>query len=392
MSRWSLILILMIAAAAAGGACYFWFGPPAELPPQDRFEAALDALEAEDYESVRETMAALRSSPGYEDHCRILQVGLLVRNGNPSLALETLKAMPPKGELAALIYQFTGEALYKVGQPNQALFCMGQLLELEPENVEAHRWLAAIYYDLGSLQLARYHLGKVIELAPDDYRPHRLRAVIHSDFEQYAEAVKDFRRALELPAPESVRADIRRGLADALLKAKEFRAVIELYADAEPAGEVWLARSIAWRGMAEQQKSQQALAEAQQLMPDDPEVWKQQALLAVDRNELAEAKEQFDKFLRLNPHDVEVLYQQALVEKKLGNEEASARLLERKESSQKLFEEMTELSRDILTDPEDVRSRERLAEICDQLGLAQMAVVWRKAARESALISQMAKP
>ena len=382
----SLIAIVGVGLAVLGG--YFYWRQLSDPPPEDLFQSGLISLEAGDYETVRKTVKKLRGESGFEKERELLQVGLLVRTGKSAYALERLKSLPPEGEYAPLIYQFAGEALYQENQLPPALFCMKKLLELEPENEEAHRWLAAIYYDLGSLHLALVHIDQVVKLAPEDYRPFRLRAVIQTDFEQYSAAIDDYRRALELELPKKLVPAVKMEFANALLKQKKHGDVLELLKDEDSTAEVWLTRSIAYRGMGKLRNARNALTEAEKLDPDNPLVWKQSALLHVDQNEPAQAKKLFDGYLLQNPHDVEILYQQALVEKGLGNDAESVKLMQRKNNSQKLFEEMTALSKKILNDTRDVRSRQRLAEICDQLGRSKMAAVWRNAAKASGALVQ----
>lgn len=353
------------------------------VQPERLFERALADLDAGNFQAVEQAIETLLSQPDFERERRLLLAGLLVRQGDSSTALKELESFTPEGKLAALYYQFSGEALYREHDLTAALYCMSQLLKLEPENPAAHRWLAAIYYDLGALSLAMDHLDRLVELAPEDYRPHRLKAVIHSDFEQYQLAVDDYRRALERDVPAELRASLRLQLAGSLLKLDRFQDVLDLFSVVEPDAEIWLARAKAWRGLGEQARFREALQQAQSLAADDIEVVKLTGYAHLDRGELEAAREEFATIVEQEPFDVEALYQLALIERQLGHDGVYEELMHRKEASQKLYEEMTDLSRKILTDPLDAGSRDRLAEICTQLGKEKMAEVWRRAAAES---------
>lgn len=373
-------VVSMILAVIAGIA--FW-RPWAETP-EVLFEQAMLALDKGDFATVETTIEKLQSRQKFDPQGRLLLAGLLVRQGDSRTALKELQTIHnPSAEVSPRFYQFSGEALYQEGDLISALSCMSQLLKLKPESIDAHRWSAAIYYDLGALDLAMVHLNQIVELAPDDYRPHSLKGVIHSDFEQYQLAAEDYKKALALEMPETVRDSTRMDYTDTLLKLNQFREVLDLLAGLKPNTQICLARARAWRGLGERDNFQKELQQAQKFSPDDIEVVKLQAYYHLDIQDLISARKRFLEVIESEPYEVESLYQLALVERQLGNNEAYTQLMERKESSQKLYEEMTDLSQKILHDPAEVECRERLAEICEQIGQKKMAEIWRRAARES---------
>jgi len=99
---------------------------------------------------------------------------------------------------AAQATVLASECLIRLEERRPAALALTTLLKRQPDNVDAHRWLAAIYIDLNSPGPAIEYLQKWARLDPTNPRPYRWLGFFERDSDRASEAVEAYRRALQL--------------------------------------------------------------------------------------------------------------------------------------------------------------------------------------------------
>jgi tetratricopeptide (TPR) repeat protein len=315
-----------------------------------------------------------------------------LRTGRPRKALETLAAVPPEGRLREPLYLLTGEALYRTGRLAEAEQVFLRLDKLRPDDPQAVRWLAAIYYDLGAMHDAIARLEQLSRLTPDDFAPHRLLAVIHADFERYPEAIRDYREALRRNPPSGVREEMFKGLARSMIRERQYAEALDLLKDAAPDAEALALRAECRWTLGERDEARRTLDRALAGDPDLRAALLLQARIASDEGKPAAAVPPLTRILEKDPHDMEARYQLALADRALGRDEDFRREMARREESLKLRERLTELNLRAMDEPRNAALRDEIADVCDRLGKGDLAVMWRKAAADCRRYGELTGP
>lgn len=348
--------------------------------PQQRLSAAWEALDAGQFAAVRETLDLFRQDPAQRPAADLLAAALLVRGGQPHLALPALQRLDQDGPQRPRVLQLIGEALYGLRRFAEAEVFFGTLASEHPDDAEAHRWLAATYYDLGSWNSAISALTEVIRIAPDDSRPHRLLGLMHADFELTDQAVTHYRAALERDPPPEIRATIAVELAAALVSQHQYAEARRLLTDVPESPQSASLRAVCEWNLGDPQQARFWVDRAEELGATDAET-------IVLKSELLEAEGRHDDALRILaaavetfPHDAALRYRYAIVLQRAGRDDASEQQFRVWETKRDLATRLTELNLRVIDDADDPELREELAEVCEQLGKQDLAAMWRAAA------------
>jgi tetratricopeptide (TPR) repeat protein len=110
------------------------------------------------------------------------------------------------------------ECLLRLGDYRSAEMALTLLVDRQPDNSEAHRYLAAIYVDVNATNLALPHLREWVRLDAKDPRPYRWLSHITRYTELgYPEAIQAYRKLLQLNLDDSERAEVAMELAEILI-------------------------------------------------------------------------------------------------------------------------------------------------------------------------------
>src|SRR5439155_16723569 len=118
----------------------------------------------------------------------------------------------------------TSECLVRLEERRPAVMALTALLKRQPDNVDAHRWLAAIYIDLNSPGPAIKHLQKWARLDPANPRPYRWMGFLSRNSslsgvaEDLVDSVEVYRKALQLGLEPRERVAVLRELVETLIK------------------------------------------------------------------------------------------------------------------------------------------------------------------------------
>lgn len=221
----SLAVMAMIVSGCGGDARS---GAQAPTSVEALVRAGFEAVDAEDAAAARASIRGLRAANA-EGLAAVVQARLLVARGFSGPALDVLAGIDADGggspgvDVERLVHLVRGDAAYRLQMYPVAERELSAVIGADPESVEAHRLLAAMYYDAGVIPEAIRHLEETARLAPTDARPHRLLGLIHNDYERYTEAVDYYRESLRRSPEQVDRDDVLVELAACLVKLRRHR-------------------------------------------------------------------------------------------------------------------------------------------------------------------------
>jgi tetratricopeptide (TPR) repeat protein len=122
------------------------------------------------------------------------------------------------------------ECLVRLGDYRSAQLALTLLVDRQPDNLDAHRYLAAIFIDVNANRVALPHLREWIRLDANDPRPYRYLTHINRYTEWgYAEAIQAYRKLLQLNLDDSDRAEVAMELAEVLItKLADYQQALEI--------------------------------------------------------------------------------------------------------------------------------------------------------------------
>ncbi|MCY3014952.1 MAG: tetratricopeptide repeat protein [Planctomycetota bacterium] len=232
-------LLLMAGVAVAVAVGWGWKGRRIEAaapPPMVLAREAWESVDREDAAAARAAIRRLRER-GATGLAAVVQARLLVARGFSRPALDVLAALPAEtdgasdADLTRFSHLVRGEAAYRLRIYPVAEQELKEVLAATPDSVDAHRLLAAMYYDAGVIPAAIEQLEATARLAPTDSRPHRLLGLIHNDYERYPEAIEHYRESLRRAPDQPDRDEVLVELAGSLVKLRSHR---EALATLEP--------------------------------------------------------------------------------------------------------------------------------------------------------------
>ncbi len=375
-------MLIFSLSLMAFGACWGlqWRTPtsPRWASPDQLLQQSLQGIQSRDAEEVRQALAGLETYSDQSDRVQLLQGALNLLSDNPQLALQDFAKLDPQGPLRDPLLTLTGEALYRIGKLDEAQHCLLLAVQDNPDNVDALRWLATVNYDLGDIDQTLQLLREVSRVAPQDDRPHQMQGAIYRDFGEHQKAITELGRALELGAKNSH--EIRPLLASSLMSLKQFDAALATLRECpETTVTLSLKADCLWQS-GQASAARETLAQAESLGKLPASGRRLKARILIEHNELPAARQLLESLIVSDPGDDEAQYQLALVFRQLKDESAYQAHLARSESIKSLKTQLTALSEQAMKEPSNAEIRDRLAAICDQLGLQPMAQVWRTAA------------
>jgi len=346
------------------------------------FAIGREALGRGEWTTVSKQIQRLRQKPNATDQIQFLRGGLLLRTGDPRGAIAELVRVRSKGELGDQTLLLLCEAFYQLKQWNNVVSVGLDLLRRDPDLADAHRWLGATYFDLGDMNQAEFHLKELARLAPLDYSPHRLLGVMHKDFEQFQEAIVDFRRSLELRPPSAICGEVQVELAKALVQQNQFDEALRALEFEWPATAVepHIVRAECLWTLDRRDEAKRELLASQKLSPNDPQVLWMIVRMALDEERTPDALQTLQQIVDAEPTNHQALYEISLAYRRLGKEAEAEEFLERRNAARGLFERLVELNKQAIKEPHNADVRIDLANVCDQLGKKELAAVWRDAA------------
>jgi predicted TPR repeat methyltransferase len=219
------------------------------------------------------------------------------------IKLRPSRRRPKKSESSDKERLATAIRLHQGGQVAGAVDIYREVLERNPDDVDALHFLGVAEHQLGQNEVGLAHIGRALELAPDD--AHNNRGNILKRLGRREEAESDYRRALALrprdPNTLNNLGAVLRARGDYGGAESAFREVISLRSDHAPA---WQNLGNTLGAMGRLNEALDAHQEALRLAPDTPASYKHvgEALYAVGRIDDA-AAEVYRRWVAVHPDD-----------------------------------------------------------------------------------------
>lgn len=329
---------------------------------------------------------------GAQDEATVLRSAWLVRRTRYQQALNRLTPSMAAGPLRPHVLRLAGDSLFHLGEFDRAEPLLIQLVAEFPDEVDAHRALATMYYDLGSPELALKALDQVIRLAPLDYRPHHLAGVMLADNENFVTAAQQFRLGLSKAPSEEVRQMMQRELAQTLISLRDFQGALDALAGTPSSSATDTQRAECLWSLGNAEQAARLVDEVLTTHPENVHALKLKARFLEDAGQGEQATKLLQRALVTEPFDLDARYQLVQLYGALGRKEDQATELTEYNRFRELQNRLIELNQQANSDPNAEAPRRELVEVCRALGRHKLADMWQKAAEFCTRRQQSRKP
>jgi tetratricopeptide (TPR) repeat protein len=301
-------------------------------------------------------------------------------------ALEYFAKIRDEGDLRLDGAVLVGQCYIHLKQYKAAETALKFVLSERPDEVDAHRALAVLYYDLGALTLALSHLERVSELDVRDGRPQRLMGLIYQDMRRWDAAVPCYQEALRRELRGLDPAPVKKELAEALVRLSRYPEALEVLQDLEPAAEdvpaIEALRAESYWGQGRLAEAREVLDRALAPSPACADLYRLRAQIYLDTGEPQPAVDLLRRAVAIDPQDHASRYHLVAAYRRLGQTGLAQEQELLVEQTMKDMDEIFRLNKEATKNPWDGAVRLRLAELCDKLGQYQTAKMWRQSAAQ----------
>lgn len=314
------------------------------------------------------------------DEAILLRCSWLARRGRHEEVLKRLPHHLIDGPFRRQALRLIGNALFQAGDFIQSEAALSQMIAEYPDEVEAYRLLAVMYYDQGAATRALSALSQVERLAPEDYRPFHMAGLILTDNENFPQANNQFRQALQNNPPEHVEDAIRIELAKSLIRVREYQEAIEVLEALRRSEDSAALLAECYWSLGQKDQATQFINKTLSANPDHLPSLRIKARLMEDQGQLDEAIEILKKVVQIEPFDVERRYNlvQLLGAQGLISERDQQQLAYQEYRA--LQDRLVELNSKANESPDSAEIRSELADVCRKLGRTALANMWQRAA------------
>lgn len=347
----------------------------------------LSAVKAGDMARARTVIRGLRDR-AHDDEAAIVQAAILLSKDLCEPAVAVLARAPDGGALATSRSLLLAEAAHRRGRHREVAAILLPLVDRQPDAVDAHRLLAASFYDTGAIDASLRHLHQVARLAPSDPRPHRLMGLMHNDFERFDEAIPLYEESLRRDPDQPDRNDVRRELAACLIAQRRFDeaiSVLDRPGEHSPADDVL--RAECQLALGERDAALERLEQAMIAMGDGPassSADARKALVLIGSLHLEDGNPEAAipplERAASDPHDYRAHHVLARALAAAGRDDVATECAARAEAIRERRHRFAELHREAWEHPWDPDVRLRLADAAAAIGRPDLEQVWRAAA------------
>lgn len=354
--------------------------PIDQVPQGKRFRQASAAVDRGDFNEAERIGSELAADSQYNVLSSAVQGLILAKKGNLDEALRIAEKISTVPVMQSEAYVIAGEVFQRQNRLNEALDAFQNALKLNPRHVRANLWLGAIYYDTGAMRLATNHLRKAAELDPVDVNSLLLSAKIFKEYEQFDEAIRDYRELLTRSLKNDVQLLVRINLAECLIAIRDLGEARITIQNCMESPKVLATRS-AIEELAGDNSA--ALELAQSVLNQSPSdraaglVAGRILLVQRDWNVALPLLERLTKSLPYD-HEPRLLYGRALVGSgdKVRGESEIGKATELKDT----FLKFADLHQEAIKRPKDAVLRVEIGRLAEQLGKLGLAQNWYRAA------------
>jgi tetratricopeptide (TPR) repeat protein len=312
----------------------------------------------------------------------ILEGRLYLDAGKLFAARHTFREALSNSTLAPIANYWLGATSFALNDVRAAEAYWLETLQALPHDPNAHRSLAMIYYDRGAIDHAVGHLKEVAVAAPDDARPYRLLGLIHKDYEKYDEAVQYYRSALERDLTTQTRDQVRRELAECLIKTRQYQAGLEVLEQAASTHAALVLKADCLIGLGRSTEAASLLDNVLVRDAKHADALVARAGICLEQQEYDRAVELLRRAVAVKPTDYLANFRLSQALRSQGVPAEAAEVAERAEAIKQKRERFAKLHQDATARPLDAQVRFELGELAAELELPDMARIWYRAALE----------
>ena len=349
------------------------------------FQQALEDLRAANSEGVQYELLRL-AARDLEGRARLLRGWQTLQMKSTSTAdladvWSDVNDAAEDGADRALCLALMGRALYQNGQLAEAVRLLGQSLSEDPDESEAHRGLAVAWYELGVMPRAMQHLDRVAQLRPRDGGPHRLMGLILLQQGDLDGAITAYQESLRRDPKQPAAAEIRLDLARCLFKRQKYAEALALLDMTDDSAAALALKAECCHALGKNADAQRWVDAALTNTPDDADALAAAATLATAARQYGESVDLLRRAVRLRPNDYELNYRLMRAYRHNGDDDRAEKMAQQVETLQGLSDQLNQLMEKANQNLDDAGLRYHIADIAEQLGMAESAETWRKAAR-----------
>jgi tetratricopeptide (TPR) repeat protein len=294
--------------------------------------------------------------------------------------IDELAKLQDRPQFQARAQTLIGEAWYYLGRHVEAQTALHQALEADPTAIDAHRWLAASYYDMGAVPGALHHLNRTAELDPSDYRPLRLLGLVHKDYERYEDAIPMYEESLRRKADQSDWDQVRRELAACQIKLRRYRDALKSLQPCPPSADVLVLRGECFHALGETEAAKDSLRDALDVEPKHLSALVLQGSILLEEGAYDQAIESFLTAIERHPKDYMAHFKLAQAYAQADKPELAAAERKTAEDIREIRKVFADLHKAAWDDPGNMRIRLHLAQLAKELGRPDLEAMWLKAA------------
>jgi tetratricopeptide (TPR) repeat protein len=313
--RWLVLTILAVLLLGAATA----YGHRATAPDYllARGRRALDRGDVDEAWQLVE-----RLEPAHEGHSLLLrgECWLVLAQASDAArrmsssealrkALHALGRVQTEGPVGIEAAVRAGECLVRLGRQRVAADLLNRVVQGDPNQLDAHRWLAAVYIDLSSPNEAIRHLTEWGRLAPEDGRPYRWIGFFQKDYQHPDAAITAYREARARRLDPGMRADVVRELAESLLDGRaDYQGVLDTLEQCPPeyanGPDLRLFRAESLWGLGQLQEAEKLADGVLATDPNYPRALRVRARMYVATDQLRQARPLLEKCVAETPLDL----------------------------------------------------------------------------------------
>jgi tetratricopeptide (TPR) repeat protein len=375
------LLGLLSSLLVLAGLYWFCFLNPST--PEALVQSGISAASRKDY-ATADTIVETLKSKQLLDHSHFLQGFILTQKQRWTEALQAFNRVEENEDVRFRAAVYSGRCLLELRNLREAFRVFRYVLDRDPDNILAHRGLAAVAIDLGNLGVASYELKEVIRLDDNDVRAWRTLGVVRGYQALEEDAIEAYLEALKRKPDTKTRIDILLELAERYLNARKAEDALATL-DQRKALQFEELAALVLRADAlfQLNRFDEATVIAQTAILDYPKSGSLRlvlgkAFLGLRQNEKAIAA--LEEAVRLQPNDFQTRYTLGRAYR-LANRSDEATAQETKTAEiQKILDTLQDLTNKANEAPWDAQSRRRMGDLYTKLGNTKLAAMWYKAA------------
>jgi tetratricopeptide (TPR) repeat protein len=300
-------------------------------------------------------------------------------------ALGELSRLRDEGRLGQEGTVLGAECLVRLGETRLATGALTTLVRQQPDLLEAHRWLAAIYIDLNSPFDAVEQLKEWARLDPTAGRPYRWIGFFFKDYNRPNEAITAYQEACRRDLTATERTAVLQELTETLLSTRaDYQAALDRLQqgpeDFQEQPPIRVLRAECLWGLG---RTSEAVAEVEGALEQSPTLpqalrWRAKMYLA-DRQPRA-ALPLLEKAARIEFGDLETRQYLMQAYGHLGDKVRAEEQRQRVEEIKGYKDRLTKLHEEAQRNRWDDGVRLRIAELCQHLNRPAEARMWLRAA------------